>query len=210
MGPAPVRAQALPAFFVEEAGGENVQKIVILGCPGAGKSAFALQLRRRTGLPLIHLDNLWWKADRTHVSREEFDRALAAVLDTDAWILDGDYSRTYEPRLRACDAVIFLDYDEAVCLEGVRARVGKPRPDIPWMEEALDPRFVEEVKRYRAKNRPVVLRLLERYEDKERYRFCSREQAADWLNARWPAAPPVSNDPRQTSAATEVTKESLS
>ena len=83
------------------------RKIMVIGCPGSGKSTLSRELRDITGLPLFHLDNIWWKPDRSHISREEFDRKLDEILLTDRWILDGDYSRTYETRFRACDTVIF-------------------------------------------------------------------------------------------------------
>ena len=51
-------------------------RIIVLGCSGSGKSTLARELHRLTGLPLIHLDNVWWKEDRTHISREEFDGRL--------------------------------------------------------------------------------------------------------------------------------------
>ena len=62
------------------------KKIVILGCSGSGKSTFAVKLHQATGLPLIHLDNIWWKADRTHISRDEFDQKLAKICARDSWI----------------------------------------------------------------------------------------------------------------------------
>ena len=122
-----------------------MKKIIILGCSGSGKSTLAFQLQEITGLPLIHLDNVWWKPDRTHISRDEFDRKLAAILAGESWIIDGDYSRTYEPRFQACDTVIFLDFSEEDCMKGITERVGKARPDIPWTEQALDPELVEQV-----------------------------------------------------------------
>ena len=94
------------------------QKILVIGCAGSGKSTFSKNLRDITGLPLFHLDNIWWKPDRSHVSREKFDRKLDEILLTDRWILDGDYSRTYETRFQACDTVIFLDYPLQRCTKG--------------------------------------------------------------------------------------------
>ena len=135
------------------------QKIIILGCSGSGKSTFARALAARTGLPLVHIDNIWWRADGTHIPREDFDRALDGLLRGEQWILDGDYSRTYEVRIRAADTVIFLDYPEAVCMDGIRARVGQPRPDMPWAETALDPELVALVQNYRRDNRPALLAL---------------------------------------------------
>jgi len=133
------------------------KKIVILGCPGSGKSTFARALAARTGLPLIHLDNVWWRGDGSHISREEFDRALAALLQGERWILDGDYSRTYEVRIRASDTAIFLDYPEDVCMAGITARVGQDRPDMPWTEGTLDPELVALVQNYVRDNRLVLL-----------------------------------------------------
>ena len=159
-------------------------RIVILGCPGSGKSTFARALAARTGLPLVHLDNLWWRADGTHVSREEFDRALAALLRGEKWILDGDYSRTYEVRLRACDTVVFLDYPESICMAGITARVGAVRPDMPWTEATLDPELVALVQNYARDNRPQILSLLQKYPDKQALIFPSREETDRWLSER--------------------------
>ena len=157
-------------------------RILILGCPGSGKSTFARALAARTGLPLVHLDNVWWRADGTHISRDEFDRALAGLLAGERWIMDGDYSRTYEVRLRAADTVVFLDYPESVCMDGIRARVGQARPDNPWTESTLDPELVSLVQSYCRDDRPQVLALLQKYPDKQVLIFTSREEAARWLS----------------------------
>ena len=157
-------------------------RILILGCSGSGKSTFARALAARTGLPLVHLDNIWWRADRTHISREEFDRALVELLAGEKWIVDGEYSRTVEVRLRACDTAIFLDYPEVVCMDGIRARVGQPRPDMPWTERALDPELVALVQNYARDDRPALLSLLQQYPDKRSLIFTSREEAARWLS----------------------------
>ena len=157
-------------------------RILVLGCPGSGKSTFARLLHERTGLPLVHLDNVWWRADGTHIPREEFDRALDEILQGEKWIMDGDYSRTYEVRVRAADTVIFLDYPEEVCMAGIIARVGQKRPDIPWTERALDPELVALVQNYARDDRPALLSLLQKYPDKQALIFPSREEAARWLS----------------------------
>ncbi len=158
-----------------------MKKIIILGCPGSGKSTFAERLQSCTGLPLIHLDNIWWNADRTHIARDAFDKKLASVLSTEEWIIDGDYSRTYAARLQACDTVFFLDYGEAVCMDGIRARVGQARPDMPWAEDVLDPALVKEVLAYGNVQRPAIMNLLRQYPDREAHIFRSRKEAEQWL-----------------------------
>ena len=157
-------------------------RITVLGCPGSGKSTFARALAARTGLPLIHLDSVWWRADGSHISRAEFDRALSELLAGEKWIMDGDYSRTYEVRLRAADTVIFLDYPEDVCMAGIVGRLGEERPDMPWTESTLDPELVAMVKNYARDNRPVLLDLLRRYADRQVLVFTDRTRADRWLS----------------------------
>lgn len=157
------------------------QKIIILGCPGSGKSTLAKKLHDTTGLPLFHLDAIWWKADKSHISREEFDQKLHEILQTDQWILDGDYSRTYEIRFKSCDTVIFLDYSVDECMRGIKERVGKARTDMPWTEQELDPELVQLVENYPKDNRPVILSLLEKYPDVTPFVFKSRLEASEWM-----------------------------
>ena len=157
-------------------------KIIVLGCSGSGKSTFSKRIHDAAGLPLIHLDNVWWKSDRSHISREEFDQKLGEILQEDKWILDGDYSRTYEVRFQSCDTVFFLDYDFEECMNGIKERVGKKRRDIPWTEQELDPELVKQVENYERENRPVVLALIEKYSDKNSFIFKSRVEADAWLS----------------------------
>lgn len=160
----------------------GARKIIVLGCSGCGKSTFARKLHAKTGIPLYHLDNIWWKPDRTHISRDEFDRRLGDIICGSEWIIEGDYSRTYEVRISACDAVIFLDVDEDECMKGITERVGKRRDDIPWTEHELDPELVALVREYRVKNRPALLELLGKHPDKQKLIFKSRKEADDWLS----------------------------
>ena len=154
-----------------------MKKIIVLGCSGCGKSTFAVQLQKITKLPLYHLDNIWWKPDRTHISRDEFDKKLDDLVNRDNWIIDGDYSRTYEKRIAACDTVFFLDYDVEVCLQGIIDRVGKERRDIPWTDNKLDPELVKLVKNYEIEDKPVLIELFNKYSDKDIIMLHSREEA---------------------------------
>ena len=175
----------LEAFLQRGEGGTGPRalggRVLVVGCPGSGKSRFSLRLREKTGLPLIHLDNVWWRPDRSHITREAFDQRLAELLRGERWIIEGDYSRTCETRIRACETVIFLDYEEAVCMQGIIERVGQARPDIPWTEQRLDPELAAMVRGYRAKERPVLLELLARYPEKRTLIFKSRGDADAWL-----------------------------
>ena len=157
------------------------ERIAVTGCCGSGKSTLSRKLRALTGLPLFHLDMIWWRPDETHISRAEFDRRLAEILAGERWIVEGDYSRTYEPRILACDTLIFLDYDEETCLEGLRTRVGQKRSDIPWVEQRLEQELVDLVYSYRRDKRPKLLALLEQYPEKRVLIFKTRADTDAWL-----------------------------
>ena len=159
-----------------------MKRIMVTGRPGSGKSVFARRLHEKTGLPLYHLDNIWWKPDRTHVTREEFDAALSAILERDEWIIDGSYSRTFEPRIAACDTVILLDYDTDVCMQGIVDRVGQKRADIPWTEQTLDPELVRLVETYKERNNPVLSELFRQYPNKNVHIFRTRDEADRWID----------------------------
>ena len=158
-----------------------MKKVIVIGCPGSGKSTFARALHEKTGIPLYHLDMMYWNADKTTVEKSVFLERLDAVLEQDEWIIDGNYASTMERRLAACDTVFFLDDPLDVCLEGVRARRGRPRPDMPWIETEEDVEFLESIKRFHDQQRPQVLELLEKYNGKHTVVFTSREQADAFL-----------------------------
>ena len=158
-----------------------MNKIIVIGCPGSGKSTFARKLAEHTGLPLHYLDMLYWNADKTTVPKELFRARLAEILKGDKWLIDGNYLSTMEVRMEACDAVFFLDYPPELCLAGVEARMGKPRPDMPWVETEWDEEFREYIKKFSEESRPKIISLLEKYREKEIRRFHNREEAEEFL-----------------------------
>lgn len=157
------------------------KKIIIVGCPGSGKSTFARALSTITGLPLYHLDLLNWNPDKTTVPKEIFRQRLHDVVQRESWIIDGNYNSTMEIRLQACDTVVFLDYPVDVCMEGIQSRFGKPREDMPWIETEVDTDFLQFVERFGAESRPKILTLFERYPEKTYIVFASREDADKYL-----------------------------
>ena len=159
-------------------------KIIIVGSPGAGKSTFARKLRDITGIPLFYLDMLWHKPDRTTVTQEEFNNRLNGILQKDRWIIDGNYQRTLEPRLQACDTVFLMDFPLETCISGAESRIGKKREDLPWTELEFDPEFKQWIQDFPKNRMPQLYEIIETYKDnKEIMVFHSRKEADDYLAA---------------------------
>ena len=159
-----------------------MERAIVIGNSGAGKSTFARALRDVTGLPLHYLDRLWHRPDKTTVTREEFDLRLGELLAGERWIIDGNYRRTLEPRLAACDTVFFLDYPLEVCLAGVEARRGTVREDMPWIETQEDPEFTAWIRDFARRDLPEMEALLDRYRaGRKILRFQSREEGQKYL-----------------------------
>lgn len=159
-----------------------MNKIIIIGCPGSGKTTFAEKLNKKTGLPIFYLDAIWHKVDRTHISREEFDTRLSEILALDQWIIDGNYSRTMERRIIACDTVVLFDLPTDVCIDGAVSRIGKERVDMPWVDSELDPYLKREIEDFKSKNISDIYALLDKYKDaKKIVIFTSREEADSFL-----------------------------
>lgn len=160
-----------------------MKKVMVIGCPGSGKSTFSRALHSLTGIPLYHLDMMNWNTNRTTVEKTVFRQRLFEAIQKEAWILDGNYGSTLEPRFEACDTVFFLDYPLAVCLDGIEARKGQPRTDMPWVEDenTTDPEFLEFINNYNTASRPKVMALLTKYAHKQIFIFKSRSEADEFL-----------------------------
>ena len=143
-----------------------MKRVLIIGSGGAGKTTFAQALASRTGLPLTHLDQLFWHPGWVPTPDEEWDRLIAQLIARDSWILDGNYGRTLPRRLDAADTVIFLDLPPLVCTWRILKRqlryAGRIRPDsAPGCPERLTWEFVAWVWTYRSRRRPEIMKRLD-------------------------------------------------
>lgn len=162
-----------------------MRRALVIGCPGSGKSFFARRLAALSGLPLYYLDMLWHRPDRTTVGRDQFDRELAGILARDRWIIDGNYQRTLAMRLRRCDTVFLFDLPLRDCLNGAASRIGRKRPDIPWLELKSDPDFRQWIIDFKKDRLPGILELLAKT-DCDQIIFKSRMEADAYLDAMNP------------------------
>lgn len=159
-----------------------MKRAVVIGCSGSGKSVFSRKLRDVTGLTLYYLDMIWHKPDGTNILRDEFDEKLRSIISRDSWIIDGNYQRTLETRIKACDTVFLFDLPTETCIEGALSRIGKRREDMSWFENELDPGFRQWIESFRENQLPEIYRLLEKYKNgRQIVVFRTREQADKFI-----------------------------
>lgn len=150
-----------------------MERVLIIGCGGAGKSTLARQLGEKTGLPVVHLDKLFWHPGWVESTKDEIDAKIMEELGKPRWIMDGNYNRTLPMRLQKCDTVIYLDFSRFACLFGVLKRVlttyGTVRPDMAeGCPERFDLDFIKWVWNFNKTKRERYYRLLNEAEGIEK------------------------------------------
>jgi len=93
-----------------------VQRVLLLGSPGAGKSSLSLVLAAELDLPLYHLDDLYWGQGWSRPNSEDWDNLYKAIVDKESWIIDGNYQSSVPDRLKRAQAVILVTAPVVVCL----------------------------------------------------------------------------------------------
>ncbi len=169
-----------------------MRRVLVIGSGGAGKSTFARRLGARLGLPVIHLDRVYWRAGWVEPPKDEWRRIIEEMCAGDAWVMDGNYSGTLDVRLAACDAVVFLDLPRTVCAWRVVRRAlryrGMSRPDMAeGCREKLNAEFLLWVWNYPRRSRPKILKRLAEFSGtKEIHRLRSSAEAEKFLETLQP------------------------
>lgn len=142
-----------------------MQRVAIIGSCGAGKSTLAQQLGRRFGLNVIHLDQVYWQPGWIEPDPQTWRQQVKTLVAEPTWIMDGNYSGTFDLRLPIADLIIFLDFPRWRCLGRVLKRIwkyrGQTRPDMaPHCPERLNWQFLRYVWCFPAHNRPKIVHAL--------------------------------------------------
>ena len=165
-----------------------MERLIIIGCGGAGKSTLARKLGEVLDLPVVHLDKLFWKPGWVETTAEEFDALLAMELAKDKWIMDGNFNRTMPERIKRCDTIIYLDFSRFTCLMGVLKRIittyGKVRPDMgEGCPERIDLDFLKWVWNFNKNKRESYYKLLNEAENVETIVLKNRRAVKLFLNS---------------------------
>ena len=165
-----------------------MERILIIGGNGSGKTTFSRRLAEKTGLPLLHLDRLYWKGNWDHTTDKEFDALLLPELEKSRWIIDGNYRRTLPLRLAYCDTVVYFDFPRHTCLWGVLTRVlkhyGTCRPDMGGnCPDRFDPAFLKDVWKFNKVQRPFYHTQLNAAENVTVHTFHRCRDAWRWLDS---------------------------
>ena len=166
-----------------------MKKVLIIGCPGSGKSTFSIKLASLTNLPLYHLD--FYRHDASKKFSDNPDswiKLINKICQKDEWIMDGNYTSSLETRIKNADTIIFFDFPKRISLSRLLKRRiyfnNKKRSDMPdgWNEK-LKLRFIKFVWNFNKIQRPTIYRILDQYKhDRNLLIFKRPSEAKRWLN----------------------------
>lgn len=147
-----------------------MNRILIIGCGGSGKSVLAVKLGKILDMPVIHLDYHFWKPGWTPTPKDDWKSMVDQLVSRERWIVDGNFAGTLEKRVKVCDTVIYLDFPVALCLwRAVRRWLRfkkESRPDMAQgCSEKFDPAFMIWIWNFRRKTKPRILEVLKEYEN---------------------------------------------
>ncbi len=150
-----------------------MRRVAIIGCSGSGKSTLARKMGERLGLPVIHLDLLYWRAEWRAVTDVEMRVAVDAASMGDAWISEGLAIDSSALRLCRADTIVWLDVPRQTCLRRAILRVplnlGRARPDLPdGCPEKFDMTFYRWIWRFDRDVRPRLRAAIRRFGAKAR------------------------------------------
>lgn len=146
-----------------------MQRILIVGCSGSGKSTLGRRIGDKLGLPVVHMDQHFFRPGWVIKPDEEWNTIVDELIAKDNWVMDGNYSNTLDRRIKRADTVVFLDFPTWFCLYRVLKRwlthLGKTRIDAaPGCPEKMDLEFLGYVLNYNRRSRAKMLGIVSSFD----------------------------------------------
>lgn len=150
------------------------KRILILGCSGSGKSTLARAIHQKEQVELIHLDQLYWKPNWVEPPINVFRENVEREVQKDSWVMDGNYSSTFDLRFPRATHIVFLDFPTAICLYRILKRYwqfrGQTRPDITSnCPERINWQFIHYVLVYKLTRSPGIHKKLAQLKEKQKF-----------------------------------------
>ncbi len=145
-----------------------MKRVAIVGCCGTGKTTFSRLLAKKTNLPLIHLDRIYWHPGWVRTPADEWVKIQQREVEKDKWIIEGNYINSLSIRFNRADTIIFLDYPRWIAIyRSFKRRIqfhGKQRAELgPGNVERLTWAYLRFVLTY---PRERMLEIISKYSDK--------------------------------------------
>lgn len=142
-----------------------MERVMVIGSNGAGKSIFSYKLSSITELPLIHIDKIYWRNCWEVTPKEEFERTVLSEAQKPYWIIEGNNVCSLNQRLPYADTVIWFEFSPILCVINVIKRElkyrNKVRLDMPdKCISKLNMKFLKDVWQFNKKNHAKIELLL--------------------------------------------------
>lgn len=149
-------------------------RIIIIGCPGAGKSVLTRRINEFLSYPVMHLDKVYHTGGKSHITREELIKKVEEFANShERWIIDGNYVSTLEMRTQLADTIVVLNIPSETCLENAYSREahcinqGTNREDMAeGFDGTMTEEFVTSIKNFEKDTLPRIKEVLKKYKEK--------------------------------------------
>lgn len=148
-----------------------MKKIIVIGCPGSGKSTLVFKLKELLGFETMHLDKVYHIDNDTRISTEELiEKVDEFASASNEWIIDGNYISTMEQRIKLADTIILLDLDSKICVQNALARSKKERQaDMAagFDVSKISQEFLDYIAKFKENTLPRIMAYYEEYKNEK-------------------------------------------
>lgn len=158
------------------------QKFAIIGLPGSGKSTFASKLGKMLNLPVHHLDRHVFELGGKKRDKQEFIKTQKAMLDEDAWVVEGCSFSTFEMRFAKADVLIYFHFPRWICFWRLFKRLFNHQKDFGGLR-AINWEILKYTWNFDKEKRDRIEELRDKYSQTNFLIFKNQKDADRFLNS---------------------------